>query len=295
MYRAKGQGPGSHAVFDRSMRADRVNRSRVEKKLRAALDEGRFRLLYQPILTVADERIVGVEALLRLEDPDRGMVAPAEFVPELEDNGLIVPVGEWALETACRQVKQWHDDYPTIGALRVSVNVSPRQLLHANFGDLVTAVLRRTGAFPQQLCLEITEAALMGDVVSAWSGLRKVKSLGVALAIDDFGTGYSSVSYVRNFALDDLKIDQSFVRGLASGVEDAAIVKAVIHMAHALGLSTVAEGVETAGQLAELRSLGCDRAQGFYFSRPQPPEVIEQLLTRRGDLELGDPVLTGVA
>ena len=135
----------------------------------------------------------------------------------------------------------------------------------------------------------------MGDVVSAWSGLRKVKALGVALAIDDFGTGYSSVSYVRNFALDDLKIDQSFVRGLASGVEDAAIVKAVIHMAHALGLATVAEGVETAEQLAELRSLGCDRAQGFYFSRPQPPEVIEQLLTSRGRLELGDPVLTGVA
>src|SRR5438445_280817 len=122
MYRAKAQGPGSIAVFDRSMRADRVHRSQVEQQLREALDEGRFRLFYQPILTVADERIVGVEALLRLEDPDRGMVAPAEFVPELEDNGLIVPVGEWALETACAQVKRWHDDYPTIGALRVSVN-----------------------------------------------------------------------------------------------------------------------------------------------------------------------------
>jgi diguanylate cyclase (GGDEF)-like protein len=295
MYRAKARGPGGHATFDRSMHADRVNRNKAEQRLRVALDEGRFRLLYQPILMVADERIVGVEALLRMEDPGGGTVAPAEFVPELEENGLIVPVGEWVLETACRQVKRWHDDYPSIGSLRVSVNVSPRQLLHANFGDVVTAVLNRTRAAPQQLCLEITEAALMGDVVSAWSGLRKVKALGVALAIDDFGTGYSSVSYVRNFALDDLKIDQSFVRGLANGGEDAAIVKAVIHMAHALGLSTVAEGVETAEQLAALRSLGCDRAQGFYFSRPQPPEVIEQLLACGGDLELGDPVLTGVA
>jgi diguanylate cyclase (GGDEF)-like protein len=295
MSRAKAEGPGARAVFDRTMRADRVNRSRAEEQLREALDEGRFRLIYQPILTVADERIVGVEALLRLQDPKRGQVSPAEFVPELEENGLIVPVGEWALETACRQVKRWHDDYPSIGPLRVSVNVSPRQLLHANFSDVVTAALHRTGAHPQQLCLEITEAALMGDVVAAWSGLRKVKALGVALAIDDFGTGYSSVSYVRNFALDDLKIDQSFVRGLANGVEDAAIVKAVIHMAHALGLSTVAEGVETAEQLAELRALGCDRAQGFYFSRPQPPEVIERLLVRGGGLSLGDPVLTGVA
>ena len=157
----------------------------------------------------------------------------------------------------------------------MSVNVSPRQLLHTHFGDVVTRVLQNTSTRPEQLCLEITEAALMGDVVAAWAELRKVKTLGVALAIDDFGTGYSSVSYVRNFALDALKIDQSFVRALSSCAEDTAIVKAVIHMAHALSLDTVAEGVETPEQLALLRDLGCDYAQGYLFSRPQPPDAIE--------------------
>ncbi|MCU1447968.1 MAG: diguanylate cyclase/phosphodiesterase with and sensor(s), partial [Acidimicrobiales bacterium] len=265
MYRAKADAPGTYAMFDRSMKADRVNRDKAEKRLEQALDGNEFRLHYQPIISVEDEHVVGVEALIRWQDPNRGMIQPGEFISQLEDSGLIVPVGEWALEEACRQVKAWTDRYPDIGPLVASVNVSPRQLLQGDFGDTVTKVLHRTGARPTQLCLEITEAALMGDVVAAWAQLRKVKALGVTLAIDDFGTGYSSVSYVRNFALDALKIDQSFVRGLASGVEDAAIVKAVIHMAHALGLATVAEGVETPEQLAELRSLGCDKAQGYLF------------------------------
>jgi len=226
---------------------------------------------------VSDERIVGVEALLRWEDPARGTIPPLDFVPQLEESGLIVPVGEWALEEACRQVTAWTEAFPNIGPLRVSVNVSPRQLVQAHFGDVVTRVLQRTGTRPTQLCLEITEAALMGDVVAAWAELRKVKALGVQLAIDDFGTGYSSVSYVRNFALDALKIDQSFVRAMSTCVEDTAIVKAVIHMAHALSLATVAEGVETPDQLAQLKELGCDLAQGYLFSRPQPPEAIQGL------------------
>jgi EAL domain-containing protein (putative c-di-GMP-specific phosphodiesterase class I) len=289
MYRAKADAPGTYAMFDRSMKADRVNRDKVEKRLEQALDGNEFRLHYQPIISVDDEQIVGVEALIRWQDPNRGMIQPGEFISQLEDSGLIVPVGEWALEEACRQVKEWTTRYPDIGPLVASVNVSPRQLLQGDFGDTVTRVLHRTGAHPTQLCLEITEAALMGDVVAAWAQLRKVKALGVTLAIDDFGTGYSSVSYVRNFALDALKIDQSFVRGLASGVEDAAIVKAVIHMAHALGLATVAEGVETPEQLAELRSLGCDKAQGYLFSRPQDPEIIGRLLADGGDLRIERP------
>jgi EAL domain-containing protein (putative c-di-GMP-specific phosphodiesterase class I) len=287
MYRAKADAPGTYAIFDRSMKADRVNRDKVEKRLEEALDGNEFRLHYQPIINVEDEQIVGVEALIRWQDPSRGMIQPGEFVSQLEDTGLIVPVGEWALQEACLQVKKWNERFPGVGPLRVSVNVSPRQLLQADFGDTVTRVLHKTGARPSQLCLEITEAALMGDVVAAWAQLRKVKALGVNLAIDDFGTGYSSVSYVRNFALDALKIDQSFVRGLASGVEDAAIVKAVIHMAHALGLATVAEGVETPEQLAELRALGCDHAQGYLFSRPQEPDVIDDLLANGGSLHTG--------
>jgi len=278
MHRAKGQGPGRYTVFDRSMKADRVNRNKFEQRLRDALDNDEFALHYQPIIDVGEERIVGVEALLRWEDPARGTIPPLEFVPQLEDSGLIVPVGEWLLGEACHQVVAWSKAFPDLGRLRVSVDVSPRQLLQAHFGDVVTRVLQRTGAHPEQLCLEITEAALMGDVVAAWAGLRKAKALGVTLAIDDFGTGYSSVSYVRNFALDVLKIDQSFVRALNTSPEDTAIVKAVVDMAHALHLATVAEGVETPEQLEELRGLGCDLAQGYLFSRPQPPETIEELL-----------------
>ena len=277
MYRSKSQGPGHYTIFDRTMKSDRVNRDKTEDRLRQALDNDEFELYYQPIINVADARIVGVEALLRWQDPQRGTIPPLDFVPQLEESGLIAPVGEWALEEACRQVTAWTERFPKLGPLRVSVNVSPRQLLQAHFGDVVTRVLQRTSTRPDQLCLEITEAALMGDVVAAWAELRKVKALGVALAIDDFGTGYSSVSYVRNFALDSLKIDQSFVRALSSCVEDTAIVKAVIHMAHALSLDTVAEGVETPEQLHLLRDLGCDYAQGYLFSRPQPPDAIEAL------------------
>jgi diguanylate cyclase (GGDEF)-like protein len=278
MYRAKAQGPGKYTIFDRTMKADRVSRDKAEERLRDALDDDEFILHYQPIIDVADERIVGVEALIRWEDPVRGTIPPLDFVPQLEESGLIVPVGEWALEEACRQVTAWTKAFPSVGPLRVSVNVSPRQLLQAHFGDVVTRVLQRTGTNPHQLTLEITEVALMGDVVAAWAELRKVKALGVSLAIDDFGTGYSSVSYVRNFALDALKIDQSFVRAMSSCVEDTAIVKAVIHMAHALSLDTVAEGVETPDQLAVLKDLGCDYAQGYLFSRPQPPEALEAVL-----------------
>jgi diguanylate cyclase (GGDEF)-like protein len=292
MYRAKANEPGTYAVFDRSMKADRVNRDKVEQRLEQALEDKEFRLHYQPIISVDDEAIIGMEALIRWQDPNRGMIQPGEFVPQLEETGLIVPVGEWALEEACRQIKQWNDRFPSLGPLVASVNVSPVQLLQGDFGDTVTSVLRRTKVRPAHLCLEITEAALMGDVIAAWSQLRKAKALGVSLAIDDFGTGYSSVSYVRNFALDALKIDQSFVRGLANGVEDTAIVKAVIDMAHALGLATVAEGVETHDQLAELRGLGCDRAQGYLFSRPQAPDMIEQLLAEGGNLRAGGTAKT---
>jgi len=282
MYRAKSQGPGRYTIFDRTMKADRVNRNKSEQRLRDALDNDQFELHYQPIINVDDERVVGVEALLRWQDPQRGTIPPLDFVPQLEESGLIVPVGEWVLEEACRQVTAWDKEFPKLGGLRVSVNVSPRQLLQAHFGDVVTRVLQRTGTRPSQLCLEITEAALMGDVVAAWAELRKVKALGVALAIDDFGTGYSSVSYVRNFALDSLKIDQSFVRALSTCAEDTAIVKAVVHMAHALSLDTVAEGVETPDQLALLKDLGCDYAQGYLFSRPQPVDALEALLAEAG-------------
>jgi EAL domain-containing protein (putative c-di-GMP-specific phosphodiesterase class I) len=262
------------------MHARAVDRLRLESDLRRAIERGEFVLHYQPIIGVRDGALLGVEALLRWDDPEQGLVPPAEFIPLLEETGLIVPVGQWVLEEACRQARRWRDGFPDRAPLEVCVNVSVRQLAHADFADVVTRAIHRTGIDRSQLCLEITEAALMDDVATAWMGLRKIKSLGVSLAIDDFGTGYSSLSYVRRFALDMLKIDQSFVRGMLENPEDHAIVTAVISMAHALGMSAVAEGVETPEQLAELRTLGCDQAQGYFITRPAPVERIDGLLER---------------
>ena len=280
MYRAKAEGRARSATFDPSMRAALVRKAETERRLRSALDQHEYVLHYQPVVSVTDGEVMGVEALIRWHDPQRGWVAPGEFVPLLEESGLIVPVGTWVLSEACRQARSWCDVRPE-QPLSVAVNVSTRQLTQPGFAELVTGVLEETGLDPTLLCLEITEAALMEDVVSAWHSLRQVKALGVRLAIDDFGTGYSSLSFVKSFALDILKIDQSFVRGLSESPEDAAIAAAVCSMAQALGLETVAEGVETPRQLDILRSLGCDLAQGYYFTRPQPPEVIDEFLATR--------------
>jgi diguanylate cyclase (GGDEF)-like protein len=278
MYRAKAAGRNGRVTFDPAMRADFQQKLAMEGRLRQALERHEFRLHYQPVIALASEEIVGFEALLRWNS-DVGRVSPVEFVPLLEETGLIVPVGSWVLEEACRQARKW-DAYGR-RALTMAVNVSAHQLAQSDFVEVVTGVLARTGICPTRLCLEITEATLMDDVVAVWSSLRRLKGLGVKLAIDDFGTGYSSLSYLKSFSLDVLKVDQSFVRGLRESPEDAAIVQAVITLAQALGLAAVAEGVETPDQLATLKALGCDFAQGYYFTRPEPPEEIERLLIRQ--------------
>jgi len=283
MYRAKCEGRGRKALFEPEMARLRSERTAREHRLRQAVDNEELRVYYQPIVRVSTEQLVGVEALLRWQHPERGLVPPAEFVDVLEETGLIVPAGAWALRHACAQVARWQQQYALDPDFHVAVNVSGVQLARPSFADTVSRALDEAGADPRQLCLEITEQALMGDLPAAWAGLRRVKSLGVWLSLDDFGTGYSSLSYVRNFALDLIKIDRSFVRSLTSSGEDAAIVEAVVSMAHALELGCVAEGVETQEQLERLRELECDLAQGYLFSEPQPPEVIDVLLAHMTD------------
>jgi diguanylate cyclase (GGDEF)-like protein len=279
MYKAKAMGGGEVAIYDRSM-ASRITPSTAERRLRQALAEDQFRLFYQPVVSLQTQRMVKVEALIRWEDPERGMVAPGEFIPALEDTGLIVPVGTWVLQEACRQAHEWSTRHSHQAPLMVTVNVSARQLAQADFGDVLRRVLDETGVDPATICLEITEGAVMADVDAAWTMLRQAKALGVYLALDDFGTGFSSLSFLRQFRLDIVKIDKSFVDGLGHSREDTTIVEHVIGMARGLGMVTVCEGVETADQVRYLRSLDAHMAQGFFYSKPQPPSVIDRILSQ---------------
>ncbi len=277
MLKARSGGGGSHVMFDRSI-AQRITPSTAERRLREALERGQFRLHYQPVVSLQTQRMVKVEALIRWEDPERGLVSPGEFIPALEETGLIVPVGAWVLEEACRQARHWQETYADRSPLAVTLNVSTRQLAQFDFPDVLTRALTLTKVEPSLICLEITEGALMHDVEAAWTMLRTAKTSGVALALDDFGTGFSSLSFLRKFSMDILKIDKSFVDGLGQSREDTTIVEHVIGMARGLGMVTVAEGVETAEQVKHLRSLDCHMAQGFYYCKPQPAAVIDQIM-----------------
>ncbi len=288
MYDAKARDDGRPVRFDETVHGDRFSPATLEPQLRQATEDGSFRLVYQPVADAATGQIVAVETLLRWDHPDRGPVPPSEFVPVLEDSGLIVPVGAWIIEEAITQALAWHQAYPDRPPLRVTVNVSARQLAQSGFDEHVRSILARTPIAPASICLEITEGALMVDIDAAWSSLRLLKRMGIKLALDDFGTGYSSLSYIRSFSLDMLKIDRSFVKGLGHSSEDTAIVEHVIGMARALGMVTVGEGVETPIQLAELHRLGCDLAQGFMLSKPVPAEQIDAILSRGGFLVRGE-------
>ncbi|MEJ5256404.1 MAG: bifunctional diguanylate cyclase/phosphodiesterase [Acidimicrobiales bacterium] len=276
MHQARAQGAGTYRMFDRSMR-EQLTPATAERRLRAAIENGELRLYYQPIVSLWTKRLVGVEALLRWHDPARGVVGPEELLPALEETGLIVPVGDWIIEEACRQSRAWQDAYPDRPALNVKINISPRQLAQATFVEHLRETLEATRADPDRICLEVSEHGLLPGV-DTWTTLREAKALGVSLALDDFGTGYSSLSFLRRFSLDLLSIDRSFVAGIGESREDTTIVEHIIGMAKALGIVTVAEGVETEQQMVHLRSVNCDLAQGQYFSDPQPPAVIAELL-----------------
>ncbi|HEV2994142.1 MAG TPA: EAL domain-containing protein [Acidimicrobiia bacterium] len=278
MYRAKELGRRRVEFFDQRLRARTVEHLHIGNDLHRALERGEFELHYQPILELEMGRVSGFEALCRWRHPDRGLTGPVDFIGLAEETGLIVPLGAWVLETACAQLAAWQaerpdDDHP----LTVSANVSPRQLAEPSFPDQIRDVIHQSGVRPGSLWLEITETALMHDTESATSALRALRGLGVHLAVDDFGTGYSSLSHLKRFPIEALKIDQSFIRGLNRDGEDAAIVTAVVSLAHALGLTSTAEGVETPEQLADLRTLGCEYAQGNLFAEPMPASMVSAL------------------
>ncbi len=276
MYRAKDRGRDTYQLYAAAMNATAVERLSLESSLRKALAQGALRLHYQPLLDLATGKIYGVEALLRWERPGRGLVFPDEFIPLAELTGLIIPIGPWVWRTACSQVKQWHDRGH--GALRLAVNLSARQFQQPDIAAQVTRALEETGFPPTHLDLEITESYAMQNPEFAIQTLRELKAVGLSLSIDDFGVGYSSLSYLKRLPIDTLKVDRSFVRDITTDPDDAAIVTAVIAMARTLELTVVAEGVETEEQRAFLAAQGCDRAQGYLWSRAVPAEECEKLL-----------------
>jgi EAL domain-containing protein (putative c-di-GMP-specific phosphodiesterase class I) len=251
------------------MNARVARRVALESGLRSALDGGEFSLVYQPKQDVASGQLTGFEALLRWTGP-LGPVQPAEFVPVLEDTGLILPVGTWVIQTVCAQVRAWRD--AGMPLVPVAVNLSARQFQQDDLVDVILAAARSAAIFPSALEFELTESMLMSDPAASEAILRRLKAAGIGLSIDDFGTGYSSLSYLKRFPLDALKIDRAFVRDLPADSEDLAITRAVIALAHSLGLRVIAEGVEDAAQLASLRANGCDEIQGYLYGEPLPAD-----------------------
>ena len=278
MYRAKQGGGGRYEVFDDEMRAEVLGRLRIETELRHALDHDELRVCYQPIVDAGTGLPRGMEALVRWQHPQRGLVAPLDFIPVAEETGLIVDLGRWVLETACRQGAIWQQRFDR--PLKMFVNVSGRQIADPLFPVEVADIVRRSGLRPGTLGLEITESVLIEPAGATISVLDRLTADEVRLTLDDFGTGYSSLSHLKQFPLAGLKIDAVFTGGLGRTTADAAIVKSVIDLAQALGLTVVAEGVETDEQLSHLRQLGCTRAQGYLFSRPRPAEEIDAFLRR---------------
>ncbi len=276
MYHAKASGRNNYQFFKPDMNTRAVRRLFVEKSLRRALKQGEFLLHYQPKIDLASGAMTGAEALIRWQDPDLGLVYPAQFVPIAEENGLIVPVGRWVLREACRQVQAWLD--AGLRAVPVSVNISAVEFRHEGFLAGVAQILKETGLAPRYLELEMTESILMRNGESSALALEALQAMGVQLAIDDFGTGYSSLSYLKRFPIDTLKIDQSFVRDIVTDTDDANIVAAVIGMGKSLKQRVIAEGVETHAQLAFLRARHCDEGQGFHFSHPVSAEDFAHLL-----------------
>ena len=277
LVQAKRDTGGRYTFFEPAMSAATIERVELENDLRRALERDELRLHYQPLIDLASDRIVGLEALVRWQHPTRGLVPPLSFIPLAEETGLILPLGKWVLETACRQARAWHDAMPGSG-LVMSVNLSARQFRQPDLVAQVADILEETGLPAHLLELEITETVLMDQTETGTRALRALRELGVQLVLDDFGTGYSSLSYLKHLPLDTIKIDRSFVNGLEDDDANLPIVEAVIALAHGLGIDVVAEGIETAAQLARLRELACDRGQGYFYARPQAAESIGPML-----------------
>jgi EAL domain-containing protein (putative c-di-GMP-specific phosphodiesterase class I) len=278
MYRAKEKGKAQYEVFDLAMHDRTLERLKLEADLKQGVERDELRVYYQPKVRLDTGKIIGMEALARWDRPGLGIVLPEEFIPVAEETGLIIPLGQWILKEACRQGREWQEQYPEDPPLKVCVNLSARQFQRHDLVKEVTGVLKETGLDPRSLILEITESVIMDEAESSTAILEELKDLGVQLAIDDFGTGYSSLSYLNRFPVDFLKIDRSFVEGLPESSEDTAVVSSIIALAHTLGMQVIAEGVETDQQLPQLRKIGCDIAQGHYFSKALTHDALSAFL-----------------
>lgn len=276
LYRAKEKGYGSSEVFSQEMYAETFHRLLLETNLRRALKENQFKLFYQPIYDDLSKQLVGLEALIRWQHPELGLISPGEFIPIAEATGLIVPIGNWVLKEATRQLRTWLD----AGArpIRLNVNISLKQFEQNDFTHQVASALKRSHIPPELLEIELTESVIMKNVDESIKKLNELKAMGVRIAVDDFGTGYSSLSYLHRFPIDTVKIDRSFIMDIKPGKSDAVIATAIIHLAHALGLSVVAEGVEITEQVSFLSTNGCYKMQGYFFGRPMENIHIEPLL-----------------
>ena len=273
-------GRSSHRIFDPLLHAGALARVHLESRLKVAVERDELLLHYQPIISLETGELTGFEALVRWDDPDRGLVSPDEFIPVAEETGLIVPMGWWILEEGCRQLKEWQDRFPREVPLAMAINISPKQLEHPDLLTQIDKQLSEFGIPPTALHIEITESSLMENVEDSGEVLRALLDRSVRLHIDDFGTGYSSLSYLCRLPIHTLKIDRSFVDRMGDGDSDLEIVKTIVRLAKNLGLSIIAEGVETEDQLNQLRDLGCEEAQGYLFSKPVESAPAEELITR---------------
>lgn len=280
MYLAKDRGRAGHQFFDAELDRQIQARVALEQSLHFALEQRHFVLYYQPQVCMVTGRMVGVEALIRWPREGHGWVSPAEFIPVAEEVGLIVPLGWWVMEEACRQAVVWQQE--GLAPFLVAINVSALQLVQPGFVDQVRAILARVGLDPKWLDIELTESVMMGELEQAMSVVRELHEAGIQVSLDDFGTGYSSLSYLSKFHLSKLKIDRSFVSSLESSPEDVVICRTIVAMARNLGLQVTAEGVETDAQRALLAESGCDHCQGYLFSRPVPADAIRTLLGTSG-------------
>ncbi|HVH19200.1 MAG TPA: bifunctional diguanylate cyclase/phosphodiesterase, partial [Myxococcota bacterium] len=281
MYHAKEHGRGQYQFYTESMNAAALRRLEIEQRLRGGIPRGELEVHYQPKLDLRTQRVAGFEALVRWRDPERGLVSPGEFIPVAEQSGLILAIGQFVLEQACRQIARWEQDRNGNpgGFWRVSVNVSARQFESGDLVDAVRRALAETGARAERLELEITESTVMHDEKAVIATLAQLRALGVAVSLDDFGTGYSSLSYLRSLPVDTLKIDMAFVRNIANNEEDAALTAAIVSMGKARGLRVIAEGVETPEQRRLLTEFGCDEIQGFLIAAALP---VDQATAVRG-------------
>ncbi len=282
MDQAKQQGKNNYQFYSSELNADLQERLILEKDLHNAIRNGEMHVYYQPQICLHSGKIIGVEALLRWQSSIHGSVSPTKFIPIAEENGLIISIGEWVLRTACAQTRSWQ--LAGLPLIRMAVNISSRQFKEQNIADIAAQVLRETDLEANYLELEITESLIIENIQQAINTMNQLHSLGITLALDDFGTGYSSLSYLKRLPIDVLKIDQSFIRELVIGSDDAAIVKTIISLAHNLQLSVIAEGVETQAQLDYLQIHDCDEIQGYYISRPVPAEALARLLKQEKDL-----------